>query len=187
VELIKWGITVPWMSKLLINIRDDSIFEKPWTKRYTKNRCIIGIDGFYEWLDLKDDKTPFYIGIEGQEWMGLAGVYVTEKDAQGNEMKCFAIITTEANEVVKKVHARMPVILFRQEEETWLEPGIKDMSYYENTLSPYPEDMMFAYPVSKRVNNPKNNDGWLKQPWRDFKSTTPGPQSVSKMIEAILG
>jgi putative SOS response-associated peptidase YedK len=185
-ELMKWGITVPWMSKLLINIRDNSIFTKSWTKRYTKNRCIIGIDGFYEWLDLKSGKIPYYIGVEGQEWIGLAGVYVTEKDAKGNEIKCFAIVTTEANEVVKKVHARMPVILFREEEATWLEPGIKDMSYYENTLSPYPEDMMFAYPISKRVNNPRNNDESLKQQLREFKPREPGRKSVNKMIEEIL-
>jgi putative SOS response-associated peptidase YedK len=92
---MKWGISVPWMTKLLINMRDDSIFDekKSWTKRFTKNRCIVPIDGFYEWLDLKSEKIPYYIGIEGQEWIGLAGVYVAEKDAKGNEIKCFAIVT----------------------------------------------------------------------------------------------
>jgi putative SOS response-associated peptidase YedK len=177
-ELMMWGIKFPWAS--LINIRADSS-AKPWARKLVENnRCIVPIDGFYEWQKQGSEKVPNYIGIEKREWIGLAGVYHSEKDDQGNEVKSFAIMTTEPNELMKKIHDRMPVILFREEEDLWLEPGIKEMSYYENILSPYPDDMMYAYPISKRVNNPANNDERLRLEWKEFKPGSPNKKVLAK-------
>jgi putative SOS response-associated peptidase YedK len=94
---------------------------------------------------LKDEK-PF----------ALAGICDYWKDDSGKELRSFSIITTDANQLIAKIHDRMPVILLPQDEKVWLDPGLDIMKALK-MLRPYPADDMKMYPVSTLVNNPKND------------------------------
>jgi putative SOS response-associated peptidase YedK len=95
-----------------------------------------------------------YIRLKSGKPFGFAGLYEVWKSPEGDEITTCTIITTEANELMKPIHARMPVIIPRQDEDLWLNPETKDPGLL---LKPYPAEEMEAYPVSKRVNSPKNN------------------------------
>lgn len=87
----------------------------------------------------------------------FAGLYDDWKDSAGNELKTFTIITTNANNTLKPIHNRMPVILEQEFEEKWLDIKIQDFDSLAEMLTPYPDDQMVAYPVSIEVNNPGND------------------------------
>jgi putative SOS response-associated peptidase YedK len=191
IEMMKWSLVPFWERsanpKGLINIRDDTFKTKKWAHRYIETqRCLISATGFYEWQRTASGKIPYYIGVIGQSYFSFAGFYSSWKTAEGKEVNIYAIITTEPNEMMLPIHNRMPVILARPDEQTWLNPNTVEIEHLLPLLEPYPPDQMFAYPVSTRVNNPKNNDGDLTQQLRAFKPRDPDKESVSKMIKKIL-
>lgn len=76
---------------------------------------------------------------------------------RGETIESCAIIVTDANELVSEIHDRMPVILPRESYDQWLDPELKDPELLQELLEPYPAWLMQAYPVSTRVNSPRNN------------------------------
>ena len=87
----------------------------------------------------------------------FAGLWERWKNPDGEEeILSFTIITTRANELMEPIHHRMPVILHKENEDTWLDPEFKDTDTLVEFLAPYPSDMMEAYEVSTIVNSPKN-------------------------------
>jgi putative SOS response-associated peptidase YedK len=75
----------------------------------------------------------------------------------GGRVESCAILTTEANELVRPVHDRMPVILPERHWTTWLDPAVQDAGALVPLLRPFPSDAMRAYPVGPLVNNPRND------------------------------
>ena len=93
--------------------------------------------------------------MKNDELFSFAGLYDTWVDkSSGEEIKTFTIITTEANELVKPIHDRMPVILTAEAEELWLNEQEKDVI---DLLKPYDADKMKAFPISNLINSPTNN------------------------------
>ena len=142
----------------MINARAETLAEKASFKQPLKRtRCLIPADGFYEWK--KDPnrrtKTPMRIVLKLGEPFAFAGLWDTWKDPEGKEIKSYTIITTNAIDVLKPIHDRMPVILKQEDEDAWLNPGMDVMKLME-LLKPYPGKME-AYPVSKLVNSPRND------------------------------
>lgn len=150
-EIKEWGLPLKFGDKVfkkLINVRDDSL-KKPWAKRYLKGqRCLIPSTGFYEWKRSGASKTPYYIGLPDHSLFSFAGVF--DEDT-------YAIITTNANKDMKKVHDRMPVILTKEEEKKWINPDISEEEHVMELVHPYGSELEI-YPVSPAVNNPRNND-----------------------------
>src|SRR5205814_3605401 len=116
IEIMKWGL-VPFWSKepkpsySTINARAEGIADKPaYRKPIRSQRCIIPADGFYEWQKTGDGKLPYFIHLKDGDLFGFAGLYDIYKDKEGNELKTFTIITTDANELMAPIHNRMPVI-----------------------------------------------------------------------------
>lgn len=148
-----WGLNAPWDKEgkmQIINVRSETVFEKNMFKNIIlKNRCLIPSTGFYEWQKTQDGKVPYYIGLKGKKIFSFAGVY--------DEDRC-AILTTSPNNLMSKVHNRMPVILESGEEEEWLDPQLSDKDKITKFLDPYDDKEMIAYPISSRVNSPLNND-----------------------------
>ncbi len=72
-------------------------------------------------------------------------------------MQTFTIITTRANELMQKIHDRMPVILHERDEARWLDPHLKDTDTLTELLKPFPSELTEAYEVSPIVNSPKND------------------------------
>jgi putative SOS response-associated peptidase YedK len=162
-EWFKWGL-VPFWSKepksgySTINARAEGIADKPaYRKPIRSQRCLIPSDGFYEWQKTGTGKQPFYIHLKSAELFGFAGLYDIYRDRDGNELKTFTIITTEANDLVAPIHNRMPVILRAQDEAEWLDPTINDPFQVTRLLQPYPAEFMELYPVSRKVNAVAND------------------------------
>lgn len=168
-ELMKWGIVAPWkQTMIIINTRDDKVFNSPmWKGLVSKKRALIPASGFYEWKkpeNSKDQKQPFYIHPKQQELFSFAGVWNSWKDVEGVEFKTYSIITTSPNKEMADVHNRMPVILHKDEEASWLEPSKASREDIEPFLHPYEDRGLELYKVSRDVGNSRNNDKKLLAP-----------------------
>jgi putative SOS response-associated peptidase YedK len=156
----KWGL-IPFWSKdadignRLINAKAETILDKSSFKQSFRNRrCLVPADSFYEWMQDKE-KTPYRILLKNEEPFAMAGIWDKWKDAEGKEIFSFSIITTVANELTKEIHHRMPVILPRSEQKSWLE--IYDTDFLVSLCKPFDPDKMEAYPISQLVNSPRND------------------------------
>jgi putative SOS response-associated peptidase YedK len=130
---------------------------------YAKRRCILPIDACFEWKAILGQKVkqPFAIGMKDRSPFGLAGLWENWKDpSTGEWVRTFAVITTAANELVAEIHDRMPAILRPEDYDGWLgvEPDPREL------LKPFPAQPMMMWPVSTRVNTPKNDDADLLVP-----------------------
>lgn len=160
---MKWGFIPSWSKDFstkyaMINTRAETIDEKPYFKTaFNQTRCLIPATGFYEWKDQGKEKIPFYIHLKNNSYFSFAGIYSVLKNDKGEDIFTCSIITTKPNELMENIHDRMPVILSKNEEETWLDETIEDEYSLKSLLDPYPSDELEAYRVSKDVNSPRNN------------------------------
>lgn len=155
----RWGLIPPWAKDIsignkMINARAETITEKAsFRAPLFSKRCLVPADGFYEWQQ-NDGKQPFRIFVKDNPVFSMAGLWERWKSPEGTVIESFNVITTEANSFMKPIHNRMPVILKRDDEKTWL--GSKDSVEILSLLKPYASEEMDAYPVSKLVNSPRN-------------------------------
>jgi len=162
---LKWGLVPSWSkdaqtAKGLINARCETITEKPsFREAFKSRRCIIPASGFFEWQKKGTGaKQPFYFYLNEKEVFGFAGLYEEWIDKQSGEiLETCTIITTEANDVLKPVHDRMPVILEPESYDEWLDAKVKDTERLQKFLVPYPAQEMTSYAVSTNVNIPDSN------------------------------
>jgi putative SOS response-associated peptidase YedK len=159
--LLRWGLIPSWakepsIGNNLANARADTVAEKPaFRSAFKKRRCLVIADGFYEWQPGPAGKTPYYFQMKDGSPFAFAALW--ERWEKGEEpVETCALITTEANGVVGQVHDRMPVILRPEDYATWLDPNEDRADILKAMLVPLPDDWMTAYPVSKLVNNPRN-------------------------------
>lgn len=163
-ELMKWGLVPFWNKEpkvkfSTINARAETLLTSPvYREAYKKHRCLIPVRGFYEWRKNADGtKTPFFIHLKSRELFSFAGIWDVWKDVEGVEFKSYAIITTVPNDSMAKIHTRMPVILAKEDEDTWTEPEFHEKELGA-LLKPYADHEMQMYTISSRVNSPKNDD-----------------------------
>lgn len=164
VLMMKWGFIPEWSKDrkfLLINIRRESLKEKPYFKKVlVSRRCLIPADGFYEWkkvvLEKVEEKIPYYFHLAGRKIFSFAGLYSLLSDAEGKPIYTYAIITCPPNKVISQVHNRMPVILNKKDEDYWLDPDNKDTDKLSDLLLPY-SNTLKLYPVGRGINNPVND------------------------------
>jgi putative SOS response-associated peptidase YedK len=160
---MRWGLIPSWakdpsVGNRMINARAETLAEKPsFRAALKKRRCIIPADGFYEWQKLGKVKQPVHIVLKCREPFAFAGLWETWTSPDGEEVKSCTIITTEANELLKGVHDRMPVILTKEAESIWLDPKIQEPEQLLPLLKPYQPELMEFYPVSRAVNSPSND------------------------------
>ncbi|MGD1871922.1 MAG: SOS response-associated peptidase [Mastigocoleus sp.] len=161
-QKLHWGLIPSWASSpkigtKLINARSETVAEKPsFRSAFKHRRCLILADGFYEWKHEKGQKQPFYFSLNYREPFLMAGLWERWKSPGGEEIKSCTILTTEANEILKPVHHRMPIILKPQDYDLWLDQETLPQRLQE-LLCPYDSAKMTAYPVSTMVNNPRND------------------------------
>lgn len=151
VEMAAFGIPVtnPGKSFNLINLQSEKAFAR---KDFRERRCVIPVDGFYEWkrLGAKDKQPHYFYPADGL--FSLAGVW--SKTSEGT---AFSIFTTLPNELVRSFHDRMPVILGHNAVSQWLAPE-SDPEMLTHFFEPFPAALMHEYEVGKTVNNPRNKD-----------------------------
>jgi putative SOS response-associated peptidase YedK len=159
--MLKWGLIPSWakepsIGNKLANARADTVAEKPaFRSAFKKRRCLVLADGFYEWRAASGGKTPYYFQLKDGSPFAFAGLW--ERWEKGEEpVESCTLITTEANGVVGQVHDRMPVILDPGSYDRWLDPNEQRAEALKAMLVPLPDEWMTAHPVSKLVNNPRN-------------------------------
>ena len=161
---MRWGLIPFWakdtkVGARMINARAETVAEKrAFRNALKKRRCLVLADGYYEWQKTPVGKRPYRIILKSGEPFAMAGLWETWKDPQGNVVPSCTIITTVANEYLAPIHNRMPVILPRESEELWLEPGVEDPATLTGILTPYPDEDVDAYEVSTMVNSASNEE-----------------------------
>jgi putative SOS response-associated peptidase YedK len=170
---LRWGLVPRWAkdpsgANRMINLRAETVREKKgWKSTLARKRCIIPIDGFYEWQDQGKGqrKQPFYITSRDFSPLALAGLWATWRDPEsGEELFTCTILTTSANDLMESVHHRMPVILAPDDWDAWLDPSNTDTDELAKLLVPAPEDMLTLWPVDPAVGNVRNNRPELQEP-----------------------
>jgi putative SOS response-associated peptidase YedK len=159
---LRWGLVAPWAKDTKvapINARSETAADKPpFRAALRKRRYLVPASGFYEWLALAGEKRkqPYCFRPGDERPWAFAGLWERWQGPDGLVESC-AILTTAANELVRPVHDRMPVILPRQHWGAWLDPQAQDAGELVPLLRPYPADAMRAYPVGALVSNPRND------------------------------
>lgn len=154
----QWGLLPAWADpakiKPQINARSEGIAEKPmFRSAFKARRCIIPAEGYYEWKAAGTTKRPYYFRLKTGEPFGFAGLWETGRDGLRN----FAIITTDANDRAAQFHHRMPCILYPRDFMAWIDPADFDKDRLLALLAAIPSDDIDIYPVSRKVNNPRND------------------------------
>ena len=171
---LRWGLVPHWagdpaVGARMINARSESAatraaFRDPFRER----RCILPASGFFEWRRVDKSPQPYLFRRRDGRLLGLAGVWDRWRppaDAgEGEAIESCAILTTPANELVARLHDRMPLILDPDDYERWLDPTLQDHRVLAPLLRPFPPEEMVVVPVSPRVNSPQHDDPSLVQP-----------------------
>lgn len=158
-DFLTWGLVPRWaddpsIGNRLINARAETLAEKPsFRDAYENRRCLVLADGFYEWREDGGVKQPYRVCRPDDEPFAMAGLWERWEGRETRETA--TIVTTEPNDVVRPLHDRMAAILPPGEERRWLEAD--EESQRAELLGPYDDDLR-AYPISTRVNDPKNDD-----------------------------
>ena len=156
----RWGLVPAWakdpaIGSRLANARCEGIAEKPsFRSSFKRRRCLILSDGFFEWKQ-GTPKVPFYFRMKDHSVYAFAGLWDEWKDATGQTLRTCCLITTEPNDLLAKVHSRMPVIVKPEDYLKWVS-GTEPTELL-GLLVPYPADQMEGYPVSTIVNKPQND------------------------------
>jgi putative SOS response-associated peptidase YedK len=168
-ELLRWGLIPSWaddpqIGSRMINARAETAPEKPSFRRaFRERRCLIPADGFYEWKRTNGAKQPYYIRMKEGRPFAFAGLWEGWRDDGSPEIRSCTILTTRPNALAGEIHDRMPVILPAGSYDAWLDPEAEKEELVA-LLAAYPEDEMEAYPVSRLVNSPSNNDPRCVEP-----------------------
>lgn len=183
VDTFHWGLIPSWakdrkIGSKMINARAETLAEKSSFKGLLKKkRCIIPMDGFYEWKPGVDGgpvnakgkplKQPMFIHRVDDELLTVAGLWTAWKDPDdpdGRWLHSATIITTAANDTMRPVHDRMPAILTPDRWATWLDPANEDIALLESLLDGGPPELLTMQAVSTEVNNVRNNRADLLEP-----------------------
>jgi putative SOS response-associated peptidase YedK len=163
---LRWGLIPSWaddpkIGYKLINARAESVAQKPaFRAAFKKRRCLIPADGYFEWQKQGSKKQPYYFRRQDGKPFAFAGLWERwDKSPAGQPpLESCTIITTEANALTQPIHDRMPVILQPNDYATWLDPALQDPAVLVPLLRPLAGDELTFYPVSTRVNSPKNDE-----------------------------
>ena len=180
---MRWGL-VPFFARgvppkystinaTVEKLETSPVWRGPWKRG---QRCIQLAAGFYEWhLDAAGRKQPYFIHLADEEVFGFASLWDRSTDAQGVAIESCAIVTLPGNDLMREIHNtganpyRMPALLAPDAFDRWLggSPGEA-----RALLEPYPAGLMVAFPVSTRVNSPRNNGPELIAPLASAQSAS---------------
>ena len=159
-SLMRWGLVPSWSSTgpdnkfSMFNARAETIEEKPaFHGALQKRRCLIPVDGFYEWKKEKTGKIPYHIKMMGGTTFTLAGLWEKWRDRNKLNLYTFTIITTEANSFMSDIHKRMPVILNAEQQTMWFDGGKSN-----HLLRPYSSTDLRANSITSYINNTAHDD-----------------------------
>ena len=167
--VMRWGLIPHWAKDargMQINARSETIASTPMFRdSFSRKRCIIPADGFYEWEPKEKGRTPHWVYRADGYPMGFAGVWATWRDPGSDELvRSCAIVTTAARGVITSVHDRMPLALDPSVWERWLDRTVTDPEEAGALLQPIDPDLIMEHAVSSKVNSVRNNSPELTDP-----------------------
>lgn len=162
----QWGLVPEWadhpgIGSRLFNARAETLAEKnAFRHAFRRRRCLIPADGFYEWATQAQSKNrqPWFFYMKDRRPFAFAGLWEEWCDREGGVLATSTIVTTHPNACVAPVHNRMPVILAQESFPAWLSPDEQSPKNFRDLLKPFPAEKMASYPVSRYVNNIRNDD-----------------------------
>ena len=172
IEMMRWGLVPHWAGHdgkkppLMINARVESLHAKQFFRdALQRKRCLVPADGFFEWIPAgqparggkKAPPRPFYFHPRSHQLVAFAGLWARSHDDRGNELHSFTIITAKANDVVRPIHDRMPIILDPGAYAAWLDPAVDGDAARALLGHPSGGDWI-REPVSTRVNKVDHDD-----------------------------
>ena len=179
-RVVRWGLVPSWAKDVsigsrLINARAETVDSKPaFRQAFTRRRCLLPADGFYEWQQLREDgrvrKQPYFIHRDDGGVLAFAGLYEIWRDASYPDdhpnawLWTATIITTRAQDSVGQIHDRMPMVIEPGRWTDWLDPGNTDRADLHALLAPAMAGGLASYPVSTAVNAVRNNGPALVEP-----------------------
>jgi putative SOS response-associated peptidase YedK len=159
-RLMRWGLVPAWakdpgLGARMINARSETAADKPaFRDAFRSRRCVIPVDGFYEWQQRRAGKQPYFFhGRDGRP-LALAGLWESWPAPDGKTLETCTIMTTAANDLMKPIHHRMPVILPAKDRDLWLALGPDRREDLQALLRPCPDEILDLHPVTPRVGSP---------------------------------
>jgi putative SOS response-associated peptidase YedK len=169
--MLYWGLVPSWAKEKsigarMINARSETLGEKPsFRNAWKRRRCLVLADGYYEWQRSGPVKQPFFISFAGGEPFGMAGLWERWRDpGTGEPLESCCIVTTSPAPAVAHVHDRMPVIIAPDDCAEWLDPDNVATDRLARLLGPCLDPGLQARPVSRRVNDARNQGAGLIDP-----------------------
>ncbi|MFL5728384.1 MAG: SOS response-associated peptidase [Cytophagaceae bacterium] len=156
-SFFRWGLIPSWSLEEntganLFNARAENVFTKaPFKHAIRAQRCLVPADGYFEWKREGKNRIPHRIMLSSDEAFSFAGLWESWEDKSGEIINTYTIITTTANSVVREINERMPVILPKDLERTWLQKDLKDQDITD-LLKPYDSSKMTWYKAHRSVN-----------------------------------
>jgi putative SOS response-associated peptidase YedK len=152
--LVRWGFVPSWTKEVkpgkpLINARSETVYEKPsFRHAIRRRRCLIPADGFYEWKgDVPGRKQPFHITQANDDLFAFGGIWEHWTSPDGSELESAAILTTEPNAMMARIHTRMPVVIKPENFSDWLDHSRPDGKSVEKLMHPVEDDFFMALEI----------------------------------------
>lgn len=150
-----WGFKPAWAKGVITNAMIETAPSKPTFKEaFASRRCLVPASGFYEWVDFNGGKQPVLFRLANEQPFYFAGLWSTN-EPPGR----FVIITAAANQYVRDVHNRMPVIVAPQDYNVWLDPNGEQYKQ----VSPTTAELKTVW-VNRRMSNSRNDSEEAAQP-----------------------
>ncbi|MGH6982748.1 MAG: SOS response-associated peptidase [Stellaceae bacterium] len=169
---LRWGLIPSWakdakIGASLMNARAESLASRPaFAKALHQRRCAVLADGFYDWSGEGADRQPYLVTRRDNAPFAFAGLWdrwIDRRDAAATPIDSFTIVTTAANELLRPLHPRMPVILAGADLDIWLDPT-SEPARLASALAGVPVADMRYVPVAKRVNSARIDEANLTEP-----------------------
>ena len=183
--LVRWGFIPAWVKdpktvSLMFNARGETAAEKPaYRNAMKRRRCLVPANGFYEWKRNGERKCPYWVHPREGGPIAFAGLWETWMGPNGEELETAAIVTTAANDTLKPLHDRMPVVVPPDAFDLWLDPNA-DLQMAASLMTPAPNDFFEAYEVSGAVNRAANDDPSLLTPASELPESVEEPKLKPK-------
>ena len=178
----RWGLIPHWadspkVAARMFNARSETLTRSPaFSDAVRRKRCLVPVDGFYEWQGIDGRRQPFTIGRADRRPLALAGLWSGWRDRSADVeesegaaagpavVRTFTIVTTGPNEQLASLHARMPVVVPERAWDLWLDPGVADLAELRGLFEPTDEIRLRIDPVRDLVNNVRNDGPELVEP-----------------------
>jgi putative SOS response-associated peptidase YedK len=160
----RWGLVPAWsddprIASRTFNARAETVATSPvFRDAFRRRRCLVPVDGFYEWLREGSKRQPMRIFDPDERPLALAGLWTGRQDPESGEWRrTFTIVTTAPNDFMAAIHDRMPVIVPPDRWSRWLDPSPAEPGELRALLEPSDDWRLEAYPVPPLVNNVRND------------------------------